>query len=138
MSKSTDKDKQAALEIALANIEKDYGNLAHGYVVTSHAAQGLTVDRVFIAQGKDSFPASSREQWYVSLSRGREAAKIYTDNKAELMENVRDSSSRLSATELMEARMAEQAETMKNYQFYADMRNRNYQLRQSQSQRLTR
>ena len=121
-----------------AVISRDYGNLAHGYAVTSHASQGLTVDRVSIAQGSNSFPASSREQWYVSLSRGRESAKIYTDNKAELMEQVKDSSTRLSATELMEARLAEQAQTMKNYQFYADMRKRNDQLRQSQTRQLTR
>ena len=29
-------------------IAQDSGHLAHGYVVTSHASQGKTVDKVFI------------------------------------------------------------------------------------------
>ena len=83
-----------------AVIGKDFGHIAHGYVTTSHASQGKTVDRVFIAQSADSFPASSREQFYVSISRGRESVKIYTDDKAELREVIQKSSQRLAATEL--------------------------------------
>ena len=29
-------------------IDRDFGHLTHGYVVTSHASQGVTVDKVFI------------------------------------------------------------------------------------------
>jgi conjugative relaxase-like TrwC/TraI family protein len=83
-------------------IAKNYGNLSYGYCTTSHAAQGKTVDRVLIAQSADSFAASSKEQFYVSVSRGRESAKIYTDDKQALKEAVKDSSTRLSATELMQ------------------------------------
>ncbi|MFI4870326.1 MAG: MobF family relaxase, partial [Phycisphaerales bacterium JB061] len=63
--------------IVLANgwvVSRDYGHLAHGYCTTSHASQGKTVDRVLIGQSSDSLPASSREQFYVSVSRGREQA----------------------------------------------------------------
>ncbi len=81
-------------------IPHDYGNLAHGYVSTSVAAQGRTVDEVFIAQGTESMPASSREQLYVSASRGREKVEIYTDDKAALFEAVNQSGERVSATEL--------------------------------------
>ena len=66
----------------------DYGNLAHGYVTTSHAAQGRTVDEVFIAQSDETLAASSREQFYVSASRGRKRAVIYTDDKETLLETV--------------------------------------------------
>ena len=82
-------------------VPKDYGGLTHGYVVTSHAAQGKTVDKVFIALGSESFNAANREQLYVSVSRGREGVRLYTDDKASMMEAVRGSSARLSATELM-------------------------------------
>jgi len=82
-------------------ISKDYGHLDHGYVVTSHSSQGRTVQRVFIAQGFESLPASSREQFYVSVSRGKEQALIYTGNKQELLEAVSHSDERLTATEFV-------------------------------------
>lgn len=76
---------------------------APGYVVTSHASQGKTVDRVFVAQGRVSFPASSREQFYVSASRAREQVSIYTEDKEELLDAVSRSDERLTATDLVNA-----------------------------------
>jgi conjugative relaxase-like TrwC/TraI family protein len=93
-------------DIKLSNgfvVPKDYGGLEHGYVVTSHASQGKTVDKVLIALGSESFAAANREQFYVSVSRGREGVKLYTDDKAAMMDAVQGSSARLSATELMGA-----------------------------------
>jgi conjugative relaxase-like TrwC/TraI family protein len=89
--------------IVLANgwrVPKDFGHLAYGTVLTSHASQGKTVDRVFIGQSAESHAASSREQFYVSCSRGREAATIYCDDKRTLREAVSHSDERLTATEL--------------------------------------
>jgi ATP-dependent exoDNAse (exonuclease V) alpha subunit len=82
-------------------VAKDFGHFAYGYVVTSHASQGKTVDRVFVGQGSESFPASSREQFYVSVSRAREQVKIYTDDKESLLDAVSRSDDRVSATELV-------------------------------------
>ncbi|MCC6228540.1 MAG: relaxase domain-containing protein [Phycisphaerales bacterium] len=82
-------------------IKHDYGHLAHGLVVTSHASQGKTVDRVFLGQSSSSFRASSREQFYVSASRGREQVLVFTDSKAELLQAVSHSDERLSGTELI-------------------------------------
>lgn len=98
-------------------IDKDFGHLAHGYVVTSHASQGKTVDRVLIGQSADSFPASSREQFYVSVSRGREKATIYTDDKSALLGAVQRSDDRLTATELVAGRaIREQTENVHRLQ----------------------
>jgi conjugative relaxase-like TrwC/TraI family protein len=83
-------------------LPKDYGGLAHGYVVTSHASQGKTVDNVLVALGSESLAAANREQFYVSVSRGRAGVRLYTDDKAAMMEAVQGSSARLSATELMD------------------------------------
>ncbi|GMU39040.1 MAG: relaxase domain-containing protein [Phycisphaerae bacterium] len=91
-------------DIRLTNgktIGRDYGHLAHGYVVTSHASQGKTVKRVFIGQSSQSFPASSREQFYVSVSRGRKGVTVYTDDKESLLEAVSHSDDRITATELV-------------------------------------
>ena len=83
-------------------VHKDYGGLTHGYVVTSHGSQGSTVDKVLIALGTESLAAANRQQFYVSVSRGREAVRLYTDDKAAVMDAVRTDAKRLSATELMD------------------------------------
>lgn len=81
-------------------IDRNYGHLDYGYVCTSHASQGRTVDHVLIGQGTESLPATSRESFYVSVSRARHSAKVYTDDKAALKESIAESSMRLSAVEL--------------------------------------
>lgn len=103
-------------DIKLSNgwtVPQGFGHLAYGYCVTSHASQGATVDRVFIAQSAASLPASSKEQFYVSASRGRESVKIYTDDKAALRDAVGGSSVRLSAVELMRQGKANKAQILK-------------------------
>jgi len=81
-------------------LDKDFGHISYGYVTTSHSSQGKTVDRVFIAQSGQSTPAASQEQFYVSISRGREQAKIYTDDKRELEKSVMASGQRMTAREV--------------------------------------
>jgi ATP-dependent exoDNAse (exonuclease V) alpha subunit len=90
--------------IVLANgwtVDKEFGHLAHGYVVTSHASQGRTVDVTLIGQAAESFPASSKEQFYVSASRARKQVIIYTSDKEALKEAIEQSDERLTATELV-------------------------------------
>ncbi|MEZ6098989.1 MAG: MobF family relaxase [Pirellulaceae bacterium] len=65
-------------------IARDFGHICHGYVTTSIAAQGRTSDHVLVAQSADSYAASNQRQLYVSISRGRHHATIYTDDKAHL------------------------------------------------------
>jgi conjugative relaxase-like TrwC/TraI family protein len=87
-------------EIALKNeavLPKTFGHLTHGYCVTSYASQSKTVNVPLIAQSSLSFNASSLEQIYVSLSRGNEAIRIYTDDLKELRERVARSTARGSA-----------------------------------------
>lgn len=98
----TVKDFDRSGNIVLTNgwtIGRDFGHFTHGYVVTSHGSQGRTVDRVFIGQGSDSYGASSREQFYVSVSRGRDQATIYTDDAKALLAAVSQSHERLTAIE---------------------------------------
>lgn len=91
-------------DLKLANgwvLSKDYGNLTHGYCVTSYASQSKGVDRVFIAESSESFRAADRQQFYVSVSRFKEALTIYTDDKRQLLEAVSKSSERPLATDLV-------------------------------------
>ena len=52
-------------------IDRDFGHLTHGYVVTSHASQGATVDKVFIGLSSDSFPATTERTGYVAVTRAK-------------------------------------------------------------------
>ncbi len=86
-------------------LPKGYGHLSLGYVDTSYASQGKTVDRVFIAAGNQSLPAVGQQQWYVSASRGREMAKLYVEDKQEVREAIAKTGQRLSAVELTGTRL---------------------------------
>jgi len=77
------------------------GNYDYGYVTTSHSSQGKTVDHVLIAQSSDYGGASSAEQFYVSVSRGKKSVEIFTDDKDELRTQIQNSHQRISATELI-------------------------------------
>lgn len=90
-------------------VDSTYGHLTHGYVTTSHSSQGKTADVVLIAQSAQSLAASSMEQFYVSVSRGREQVRIYTDDKEGLREAIGRSGQRLSATELVGDKQPEPA-----------------------------
>jgi conjugative relaxase-like TrwC/TraI family protein len=81
-------------------LEKDFGHLAHNYFTTSHSSQGKTVDEIFISQPAATFSATDSKQFYVSVSRGRERARIYTDDSKELLRNAEVTRNRQSAIEL--------------------------------------
>ena len=82
-------------------VAKDFGHLAHGYVLTSVASQSKTVDRVFIGQADTSLPATDARQFYVSVTRARHQAVLYTEDKATLRAAVQRTGERPSATELV-------------------------------------
>ena len=103
--------------MVLANgwvVPPEFQHLAHGYVSTSHASQGKTVDRVLIAMGSESRGAMNAEQFYVSVSRGRHEARVYSDLPAdELKRAIGRTDTRKSATELMTPRRKPKASRVK-------------------------
>jgi hypothetical protein len=76
-------------------------HIDQGLAVTSHAAQGKTVDQVIVSVPIESFSQANEAQFYVSMSRAREAMYLFTDSKAALREAVTRPSSRLSPLELI-------------------------------------
>jgi conjugative relaxase-like TrwC/TraI family protein len=103
-------------DIKLVNgwvVSKDYGNLTHGYCLTSYGSQSKGVDCVFVAESSESFHAADREQFYVSASRFKDALTIYTDDKHQLLEAVRKSSHRPSALDLVKKEISESADEPK-------------------------
>lgn len=82
---------------------KDFGHWKHGFVTTSNAAQGRSADRVIVAQSMAlSAGPSSQNQAYVSLSRGRESAQVFTDDLDTLRKAVCRNSDREAAVELFD------------------------------------
>jgi hypothetical protein len=81
-------------------IPENYRTFTHGYAVTSHAAQGKTVDEVLVVASSRSLPAVSQEQFYVSISRGRDACQVFTDDADWLRSHVARSGVRLAAIEV--------------------------------------
>ena len=54
--------------------------VAYGYALTSHASQGVTVDKVFLSG------AASREGLYVAATRGRESLRIFVPDRKAFLE----------------------------------------------------
>ncbi len=112
----------------------------HGYAVTSYASQGKTVDSVILADA-GSRAATNREQWYVSVSRGRRHVVVLTPNKLELRENIQRSGTRELALEELRPPAQTQCEAMawrmrrQQAQRYA-MRQQEFQARQRQEQQI--
>jgi conjugative relaxase-like TrwC/TraI family protein len=91
-------------------LDRDWGHFTHGYCTTSHASQGATVDRVFVAIASESLPATNQRTAYVALTRGKEMAQIFTDDKDALFQAMRRPDDPLSASELAETAKAEKAD----------------------------
>ena len=62
----------------------EYEHVKLGYAVTTHKAQGITADNVYVLAGGGM---QDRELSYVQLSRAKDTTRIYID-KAEAGENL--------------------------------------------------
>jgi conjugative relaxase-like TrwC/TraI family protein len=86
-------DKGRKVEMPLSDARK----VDLGYASTSHASQGATVDRVIVNIDSQRSPELVNDrQFYVSLSRSRTEARIYTDS----VEGMRRAVSRKQEKEL--------------------------------------
>lgn len=67
-----------------------YNHLTHAYTLTEYKAQGQTVDAViWHARAEDRFKeANTMNSFYVSITRAREEAIVFTDSKEDLKEQV--------------------------------------------------
>lgn len=81
-------------------IDRDFGHLTHGYCTTSHANQGMTVDKVLVGIASESFAATDQRTAYVALTRGKEQAIIFTDDRQALLKAASRADEPVSATEL--------------------------------------
>ncbi len=73
-----------------------------GYAVTSYASQGKTVDTVILADAGHR-AATNAEQWYVTISRGRKRALVFTSDQEALRAAVERPGARELALDLKPA-----------------------------------
>jgi plastocyanin len=66
------------------------GHFRHAYVLTVHAAQGQTADRVMV--NAESFRTNllNERSFYVAISRAREEIRVYTDNVENLTRGIEE------------------------------------------------
>ena len=84
-------------------LNSNYRQFVRGYAVTSYASQGKTVDYVLFSDSAVR-AATNRQQWYVTISRGRKGIRIFTSDAEQLRENVARSGDRELATRSASAR----------------------------------
>ncbi|HEY3755290.1 MAG TPA: MobF family relaxase [Opitutaceae bacterium] len=73
-----------------------------GYAVTSYSSQGKTVDTVILADAGIR-AATSGQQWYVGISRGRKRVVVLTPDKERLRLNIQRSGERDLAVDVVRA-----------------------------------
>ncbi|MEI6715768.1 MAG: MobF family relaxase [Verrucomicrobiota bacterium] len=81
-------------------LDRTYRQFVPGYAVTSYASQGKTVDYVLFSDSAVR-AATSKEQWYVTISRGRKGVRIFTSDTEALREAVERSGNRELALDLL-------------------------------------
>lgn len=74
-----------------------YSKLDHGYALTTHKAQGITVDRAIIHLDSSQAQLNTRNAFYVDISRARHAVKIFTDDKGKIKKQVKDFAQKITS-----------------------------------------
>jgi ATP-dependent exoDNAse (exonuclease V) alpha subunit len=87
---------------------QQFRHIDHGYAVTSHSSQGLTVDRVLInADTQESLRLLNDRMAYVAVSRAKEEALIYTDSTQNLREALNRGTNKEMALEATKSRSSD-------------------------------
>lgn len=89
--------------IALADgrtLPQTFRQFVRGYAVTSYASQGKSVDHVLFSDSTVK-AATSDQQWYVTVSRGKKGVHVFTTDKEQLRENITRSGDRPLALDLV-------------------------------------
>lgn len=128
--------KEGNIELSNGQVlSKDASHFDLGYYSTSHAAQGKDAKTVLVAQSSASVGASNEKQFYVSVSRGKSACRVYTDDKEYLREMITKSGDRLSASEIAKKSHEDKVKQVKETE-YMNMVKQKYEQNQKQSDKL--
>ena len=80
-------------------LPKSFRQFVRGYAVTSYASQGKSVNYVLFSDSAVK-AATSHQQWYVTISRGKKGVQIFTPDKIQLRQNISRSGDRALALDI--------------------------------------
>ena len=78
-----------------------YNDIDHSYAVTNYKAQGMTVQKV-VADMNTKSKAQDRNALYVDISRAKEKAVVYTDNKPKLEKQTKEFAHKVTSKDFTE------------------------------------
>ena len=81
-------------------LDKSFRQFVRGYAITSYASQGKSVDHVLFSDSMAK-AATNRQQWYVTISRGKKGIHIFTTDKEQYRENNTRNADRTSVMDLL-------------------------------------
>ena len=115
---------------------EDHPHLDYGYAVTSHSSQGLTADRVLVHVDTETAHENliNTRLAYVSVSRARDDAQIFTNDAARLSEAFSREVSKASALELETSSGANRSEEHANEERHAPHESAHSQVERGQSE----
>lgn len=73
-----------------------YNSIDHAYAVTNYKAQGMTVEKIIADMNIKSAP-QTRNALYVDISRAKQEAVVYTDNKEMLEKQTREFAKKITS-----------------------------------------
>jgi conjugative relaxase-like TrwC/TraI family protein len=114
---------------------REHPHLDYGYAVTSHSSQGLTADRVLVHVDTEAAHENlvNSRLAYVSVSRARDDAQIYTNDATSLGEAFGRKISKASALELETSSAADRSEEHTNKEHHAPHQSEHSQVEREQA-----
>ena len=73
-----------------------YNSIDHSYAVTGYKAQGMTVDKAVVDMNTNG-AVQSRNALYVDISRAKQKAVVYTDDKKKLEKQTKDFAKKITS-----------------------------------------
>ena len=99
---------------AVHDLDRDsLRHFRHGYAVTSYASQGKTVDKV-VVYDSGSLGATSKKEYYVTISRGRYEIEIWTQDKDGFRKRIRAKGDRNLARDVKSGKIDKDAKTRRD------------------------
>lgn len=94
-------------EPKIVNIDmKQYNYMDHAYCVTTHKAQGATVQRVLVNLNSADTKLNSRNSYYVDISRAKSKVSLYCDSRAKCGEQVQNFAKKITGKDIAFSRPA--------------------------------
>ncbi|EKE10385.1 MAG: TrwC relaxase [uncultured bacterium] len=81
---------------------RKYKAMAHGYALTTHKAQGITVKKAIVDLSSKSYNTFNKE--YVALSRHKAQLSVYSDSLSKVAKQGRKREQKLSASEVLKSK----------------------------------